>query len=112
MAALSDEQRAPLAALCAAVHEFAPRAWECMSNGIPAFRIGPARKSRVLCGYAAMKAHLGLYFFDGDLVAEFAEDLTGFSTDTGTIRFMDLHPVPRPLLERMLTLRLEQLGAA
>lgn len=80
-----------------------------MSYGIPAFRVGPG-KGKVLVGYAAMKAHCGLYVFEGDLVARFAGDLAGFSTAKGTIRFTPEAPLPDTLVRRIVAARLAELA--
>lgn len=76
---------------------------------MPAFRVGPAT-GRVLLGYAAMKTHLGLYVFEGELVARFADKLEGFSTAKGTIRFTPDAPLPAGLVAEITAARLAEIG--
>lgn len=108
LAALPDDQRRVLQTLRDRVRAAAPEAVEVISYGIPAFRLGP--RGKVLCGYAAMTAHCGLYFFDGDLVARFKDALAGFSTDKGTVRFTPQKPLPPRLVAKLVSARLDQLG--
>jgi len=109
LASLPADQAAALSALRAQVLAAAPDAREVFSYGIPAFRVGPG-KGKVLVGYAAMKAHCGLYLFEGDLVGRFADRLAGFSTAKGTIRFTPEAPLPAALVADLVAARLAELG--
>ena len=104
-----EDQRKALQHLREVIRAAAPDAVEVMSYGVPALRAGP--KGKVLIGYAGMKAHCGLYVFEGDLVARFAPKLAGFSTDKGTIRFTPDHPLPDALVTEIVTARLAEIGA-
>lgn len=106
---LPADQRAALQALRAQIISAAPDAREVFSYGVPAFRVG-AGKGKVLVGYAAMKAHCGLYVFEGDLVARFAGQLAGFSTDKGTIRFTPDAPLPEALVREIVAARLAEIA--
>lgn len=111
LATLPAEQRAALETLRAQIKAAAPDAREVFSYGIPAFRTGPG-KGKVLVGYAAMTAHCGLYVFEGDLVARFADRLAGFSTAKGTIRFTPDHPLPDTLVRDIVSARLADITKA
>ncbi|GKY89035.1 iron chaperone [Sinisalibacter aestuarii] len=109
LAALPADQRAALMALRDQIKAAAPQAREVFSYGVPAFRIGPGT-GKVLVGYAAMRAHCGLYVFEGELVARFADKLAGFSTAKGTIRFTPDAPLPAALVAEIVAARLAELG--
>lgn len=109
LATLPADQRAALETLRAQILAAAPDAREVFSYGIPAFRAGSG-KGKVLVGYAAMKAHCGLYLFEGDLVGRFADRLAGFSTAKGTIRFTPEAPLPAALVADLVAARLAELG--
>jgi len=111
LATLPPDQRAALHALRGQIATAAPGAREVFSYGVPAFRAGPG-KGKVLVGYAAMKAHLGFYVFEGDLVARFEDRLEGFSVSKGTIRFTPEHPLPEALVREIVAARLVEIGAA
>ena len=102
------DQRAALAHLRGVIRDAAPGAAEVISYGIPAFRLGP--RGKVIAGYAGMEAHCGLYFFEGDLVARFADRLSGYSTDKGTIRFSPQAPLPDALVHEMIAARLARIA--
>jgi uncharacterized protein YdhG (YjbR/CyaY superfamily) len=109
LAALPAAQRAALQELRAQIKAAAPDAREVFSYGIPAFRAG-AGAGKVLVGYAAMKSHCGLYLFEGDLVARFADRLAGFSTAKGTIRFTPDLPLPAALVAEIVAARRTEIG--
>ncbi|GGD29551.1 iron chaperone [Sinisalibacter lacisalsi] len=111
LATLPPDQRAALEALRGQIAAAAPQAREVFAYGIPAFRAGPG-KGRILLGYAAMKAHLGLYVFEGDLLARLEDRLAGFSTSKGTLRFTPEHPLPDALVREIVAARLTEIGAA
>jgi len=62
-------------------------------------------------GYAAMKAHLGFYVFEGDLLARFEDRLAGFSISKGTVRFTPEAPLPETLVHEIVAARLIEIGA-
>ena len=109
LADLPPDRRAALEDLRKTILETAPNAEECIAFGIPAYRVGPGTGG-VLTGYASMKKHCGLYFFDETLVARFADRLSDFSISTGTIRFTPDHPMPPELVRDMIAARLDDLG--
>ena len=109
LATLPADQRAGLERLRGQIRDAAPEAREVFSYGVPAFRVGPGA-GKVLLGYAAMKSHLGLYVFEGELVARFADRLAGFSTAKGTIRFTPDAPLPAALVAEIVAARLAEIG--
>lgn len=87
------------------VLEAAPGAVECFSYGMPAFRF----EKRVLVAFAARIGHLALYPMSGGIVAAFADDLAGFDTSRGTIRFQPGNPLPDELIRRIVRIRIEEI---
>lgn len=96
------DQRAALQALRETVLAVAPDAVECISYGMPAFRV----KGKVICYFAAARGWCA--FYPGGLVDQFAAELEGFSTSKGTIRFQPDRPIPDPLLRRIITFCVER----
>lgn len=62
-----------------------------------------------LLGFTAREEHLSIHPFSSDVVAAVADDLAGFSLSKGTIRFTPETPLPQPVLERMVRLRLAEI---
>ncbi len=104
LAGLSDDRRTALEDLRRLIHEVAPDAEECISYGMPAFRYG----GRMLVGFAAAKSHLSLYAWNGTAVAAHKDELQGFSTSTGTIRFTPERPLPAGFVRDLVRERMAQ----
>lgn len=96
LAGVPAHQLAALQALRETILEVAPDAVECLSYGMPAFRVN----GKVVCYFAAARGWCA--FYPGGLTDEFAAELTDFSTSKGTIRFQPDRPVPEPLLRRII----------
>lgn len=103
---LAPEKRAGLEKLRRALKALLPKAEECISYGVPAFR----HPDGVVVYYAAMKTHLSLFPTSYPIEA-CAEDLKGYATSRGTIRFPVAAPLPAPLLKKLIKIRLEQMAA-
>jgi uncharacterized protein YdhG (YjbR/CyaY superfamily) len=103
LSTLTDEKRAALETLRRAVKAAAPRAEECISYGIPAFRLD----GRVLVFFAAATRHCS--FFPGAFPIDALKDeLQGYSISKGTIRFQPASPLPAALVRRLVKARIDQ----
>jgi uncharacterized protein YdhG (YjbR/CyaY superfamily) len=100
LAALDGEQRAALERLRKILRSAMPRAEECISYRMPAFRLD----GRVVVWFAAASRHCS--FFPGAVVEELADELRGFSTSKGTIRFQPDHPLPATLVRKLVKARI------
>ncbi len=96
---LPANARAALERLRGAIHAAVPGLQECLSYGVPGFR----HPGGVLVWFAAAKSHLS--FFPGGIVAEFADELAGFDTAKGTVRFTPERPLPLALVRRIVRRR-------
>jgi len=107
LAALPDEQRKALEKLRRSIRAIVPRAQECMSYGIPAFRLD----GKVLVCFGASARHCAFYPGSGTAVAAHASELAGYSTSKGTIRFQPNQPLPAALLRKLIKYRLAENAA-
>ena len=96
LAALSPDKRAALQTLRKQIQAAAPRAEECISYGIPAFRLD----GRMLAWFGAATRHCS--FFPGAIVADFKEELKKYETSKGTIRFSPEAPLPGTLVRKLI----------
>ena len=103
LARLDDDERAALQALRATIRKAAPKAEECISYGLPAFR-----QNGVLVAFGASAKHLSLFPMNGSTVSDFQKDLAAFSTSTGTIRFTPAKPLPASLVRRIVKARIKE----
>src|SRR5215217_2775340 len=96
LARVPDDQRAALQHLREVIRSVAPQAEELISYQIPTFK-----QDGMLVAFAAAKAHCALYALHPTLIATYDEELKGFSTSTGTIRFTPEKPIPDDLVRRL-----------
>ena len=82
------------------ISEAAPGTTECISYGMPAFRI-----RRVVVYFAAFKNHVSL-FPGATGVATFADELKQWKWSKGTIQFPLDQPLPVELIKRIVAFRL------
>lgn len=95
--------RGPLRKIREAIRSVAPPdAAETISYGIPAFK-----HKRVLVWYAAFSDHCSL-FPTAAVVAEFKDELKGYSTSKGTIHFPLSKPIPLALIKKLVKTRVKQ----
>lgn len=104
IAALGNEQRAALERLRKIIRSAAPRAEECISYQIPAFRLDG--KGLVWIGAAAN--HCAIY----GLVGAHADELEDYDTSgKGTIRFRPDQPLPAELVRKLVKARIARNAA-
>jgi len=101
LAPLSEDKRAALEKLRKAIRAAAPKAEECISYGIPSYRL-----DGYLVGFGAGKHHCS--FYPGTVLRDFAEDIEQYETSKGTIRFQPDSPLPASLVRRIVKARVVQ----
>jgi uncharacterized protein YdhG (YjbR/CyaY superfamily) len=107
LADLMSDQRAALEKVRRAIRAAAPAAEECISYGLAAFRW----KDRPLVAFGAAKNHCAFYPLSGAIVGAFQDQLEGYATSKGTIRFPSEKPLPAALVKRLVKARLAELEA-
>lgn len=107
LAKLAPDQRATLEKVRAAIRAAAPDAEEGMSYGMPCFTQG-----KVIAGYAASTKHCSYHPMSGTVVSTLAQELSGYETSKGTIRFPVGKPLPKPLIRKLVKARLAEIGPA
>jgi uncharacterized protein YdhG (YjbR/CyaY superfamily) len=108
LAALEEPKRSTLEVLRRSILEFVPEAEQCISYGMPAFKVA----GRTVAGFAAFKHHLSYLPHSGSVLSTLAGDLTGYETSKGALRFAIDKPLPRPLVKKLVTARMRELGLA
>lgn len=98
LAGLSDVQRAALEAIRRAVQAAAPTAEECITYGVPAFRLD----GKVLVGFGATARACVFYPMSGSTIAAHRQQLAGFKTTKGSVHFPPEAPI-KPALIKVLT---------
>jgi len=102
---LPDDKRKALTKLRKDIKAAAPRAEECISYQIPAFRLD----GRMLVWFHAAAGHCS--FFPGAYpIKACAKDLKKYATSKGTIRFQADKPLPTSLVKRLVKARIAERG--
>jgi len=107
LAELSDDVRAVLEELRAAIRQTAPDCTERVSYGIPIFRL-----HRDLVGISAHRDHCSLHSMSPSLMKAMADELTDFSVSGATIHFTPDAPLPKELVVRIVQERMRESGSA
>jgi uncharacterized protein YdhG (YjbR/CyaY superfamily) len=104
LAGLSEENRRALEKVRRAVHAAALKAEESISYGMPAFRLN----GKLIAGFKAAANHCSFHPMSGDTVATLKEDLTGYDTSRGTIRFSARAGLPATLIRKLVKARIAE----
>src|SRR5437762_1006463 len=106
LAPLSKEKRAALEKLRRIIKSAAPKAEECISYGIPGFRLS----SRLLVSFGAAENHCT--FYPGAYpVKTHQDELKNYDTSKGTIRFPADSPLPATLVRKLVKSRIAEYAA-
>jgi uncharacterized protein YdhG (YjbR/CyaY superfamily) len=98
---LPAEQRAALEILRGQILAAAPGAEECISYGLPTFKLNGS-----LVHFGAAKSHCA--FYPHGVVEHFADRLTAYDISKGTIRFQPDSPLPEALIREIVEYRVAQ----
>ena len=104
LAGVNADQRVALEKLRKTIRAAAPEVEECISYGIPAFRLN----GRSLIFFGAWADHCSFYPGSSRTLRKFREDLTGFQITKGTIRFSPDNMLPVALLKRLVKARMAE----
>jgi uncharacterized protein YdhG (YjbR/CyaY superfamily) len=102
--ALEEPKRTTLARLRQTILEILPEADQGFSYGVPAFKV----RGKTIAGFAAFKNHLSYLPHSGSVFPLLTDELKGYSTSSGALRFGIGEPLPAPLVEKLIAVRLRQ----
>ena len=108
LAKLDEPKRSTFAALRASILEVVPDAEQCMSYGMPAFKVD----GKVVAGFAAFKNHLSYLPHSGSVLPALAAELAGYEMTKGSLHFAVDRPLPKRLVNKLIATRLKQLAPA
>ena len=103
LAALSADKRAALENLRKTIRAAAPKAEECISYQLPAFR-----QNGMLVGFGATSKHCAFYLMSSSTVEAHQEELKDYDTSKGTIRFQADKPLPAALVRKLVKARIAE----
>ena len=108
LAGVNVEHRAALDRLRKAIRSVVPQAEECISYGIPAFRLN----GRSLVFFGAWATHCSFYPGSSATLKKFRTDLKDFQVSKGTLRFSPDNPLPIALVKKLVKARVAEIGCS
>lgn len=104
LSALPDPAQAALRDLRRAIRTAAPDADEILYMGAPTYKVGKSR----LVSFGHATKHCAFYVMSARVMERFADQLAGFDTAPTAVRFKPDKPLPQPLVQAIVTARLDE----
>jgi uncharacterized protein YdhG (YjbR/CyaY superfamily) len=102
LARVSTDKREALEKLRRSIKAASPKAEECISYQLPAFRLN----GKFLVAYGAAVNHCA--FYPGSVITGLKNELKNYDTSKGTIRFPADKPLPATLVRKLVKLRMRE----
>ena len=103
-----EDRRGALEDLRAKIRSVVPDAGECISYGMPAFRI----PGGVVAGFQATKKGGSYYPFSGSTLATVAPFVAAYSQTKSALHFLPEKPMPLALVRRLIKARMAEIEDA
>ena len=104
LAVLEEPKRSTLQTLRRTILDIVPEAEQCISYGVPAFRL----QGKVIAGFAAFKNHLSYLPHSGSVFPELGDVLSRYTTSSGALQFPVDRPLPKALVKKLIAIRKRQ----
>lgn len=101
---LDEPARAALAQLREMIVAIVPDAEQCISYGMPAFKV----EGKTVAGFAAFKHHLSYLPHSGSVISQLAKETEGYSKTKGSLHFPVEKPLPKQLVKKLLDARVAE----
>jgi uncharacterized protein YdhG (YjbR/CyaY superfamily) len=105
LAQLDEPRRSTLEQLRIDILAVVPHAEECISYGMPAFRLN----GKTIAGFAAFKNHLSYLPHSGAVLPALATDLEGYEGTKASLHFRVDRPLPPQLVAKLIATRLREI---
>jgi uncharacterized protein YdhG (YjbR/CyaY superfamily) len=106
LAAVDEPKRSTLEALRTAILEVVPDAEQGLAYRMPAFKL----QGKTVAGFAAFSDHLSYLPHSGTVLAQLGDEVAGYETSKGALKFAVDEPLPKRLVEQLIAARLHELG--
>ncbi len=103
LASVPPQSKVTLNKLRRTIRALVPEATEVIYYQLPAFRDG-----RTLVAYGAFSDHCSLFPLSAAIIERFRDELAGYETSRGTIRFPFGKPIPVSLVKKIVKARIKQ----
>lgn len=104
LGSLDERKRATLTELRDTIAAIVPDAEQCLSYGLPAFRL----RGKTIAGFAAFKSHLSYLPHSGSVIPQLANETDGYTKTKGSLHFPVDTPLPEQLVQKLLATRMAE----
>jgi uncharacterized protein YdhG (YjbR/CyaY superfamily) len=104
LATLDEPKQATLTWLRATIMAIVPEAEQCISYGMPAFKL----RGKTIAGFAAFKNHLSYLPHSGSVIPQLAEETAAYTSTKGSLHFPVDDPLPEALVRKLLEMRMAE----
>jgi uncharacterized protein YdhG (YjbR/CyaY superfamily) len=101
LATVKGEKRATLEKLRTTIRAIVPKATECISYGVPAFRLD----GKIVAGFAATAKGCSFFPFSGSTLRTLADKLDQYEMTKSSLHFGPAAGLPTALVRRLITAR-------
>lgn len=101
---VSEDRRRALQRLRKAILMVVPKAEECVSYRMPAFRL----HGIVVAGFIATKKGCSYFPFSGRTLQTLSDDVRGYEQTKGSLHFDPAKPLPVALVRKLIKIRLAE----
>ncbi|MFV0315940.1 MAG: iron chaperone [Microthrixaceae bacterium] len=108
IAAAHEPARATLTELRSTILSIVPDAEEGLGYGSPVFRID----GKAVAGFAVFDNHLSYLPHSGSVLTELADELDGYTTSKGALRFEPETPLPVEIVRALIEARRREIAAS
>lgn len=106
LADVPEPGRSTLEELRRAILAVVPDAEQCISYGMPAFKV----RGKTVAGFAAFKNHLSYLPHSGSVLEALGDEVSGYGQTKGSLHFPADEPLPGALVERLVSARMREAG--
>ncbi len=106
LAALTEPKRSTLEQLRRCIRNVIPEGEECLSYGLPAFRV----EGKVVAGFPAFKNHLSYLPHSGSVLPGLADEVATYQGTKGSLHFPIDQPLAPELVNLLVRARMTELG--
>jgi len=104
LAGLSEPKRATLSSLRDTLAELLPEAEQCISYGLPAFKLD----GKTVAGFAAFKNHLSYLPHSGSVLGQLSAETAPYTQTKGSLHFGVDEPLPAELVKKLVSTRMAE----
>ncbi len=106
LAGVPEPQKSTLEGVRATLAALLPDAEQGIAYGVPCFKVA----GKGVAGFGSYKNHCTYFPMSGSITTELADQLTGFVTAKGSIRFRTDEPLPDELVARLVEARQREIA--